>query len=87
MSGGHYDYLCFKVREFAEMMHTSTERFNEDGTANDSPPQDLRRVRFKKLMLLCADACKDIEWCDSGDSGPEPEKKSIDKCFEYARKP
>lgn len=85
MSGGRYDYLCFKVMEFAEQIETSVERFNGDGTYNPNPPQDPRRTQFKKLLLLCADVCKDIEWCDSGDCGPEHERKSIDKLFKFAR--
>ena len=70
MSGGHYDYLSFKVREFADMVET-----------NDIP----KRVEFQKLMLLVADACYAIEWEDSGDTGPENTEKKIDAVMAFLR--
>jgi hypothetical protein len=66
MSGGHYEYLCFRVRDFAEIMETQN---------------NPKRVKFQKLMELVADACRAIEWEDSGDTGPEHTAEKIDAVF------
>lgn len=71
MSGGAYEYKCFQVRDFAELMQT---RRNE------------KRIKFKILMELVAEACRAIEWEDSGDTGEEKTAKAIDDVFEFLGK-
>jgi hypothetical protein len=62
MSGGSYDYLCYKMGDAAESL------------CNDKNP--LRRAFGKKLQLF-ATAMHDIEWVDSDDYGPGEEAKAI----------
>lgn len=55
MSGGSWEYCYFRIEEIADRLQEST-----------SP---LRRA-FGEHMQLCAKAMHDIEWSDSGDTGP-----------------
>lgn len=68
MSGGHYDYLCFKVKDFAEFLETKN---------------NPKRQAFKELMHKVANACEAIEWEDSGDTGEEATIKAIDDVFSF----
>lgn len=67
MSGGSYDYVCFKIQNI-ELRNQTT---------------DPRRAAFQKLLELVAEAMRDIEWVDSGDSGKGDEHKAIDACFAF----
>jgi len=62
MSGGSYDYLCYKMEEAVESL------------INDKNP--LRRAFGKKLQLF-ATAMHDIEWVDSDDYGLGDDEKAI----------
>jgi hypothetical protein len=66
MSGGHYDYLCFYVSDFAEAIEVKN---------------DARRAAFQKLLSHAAKVCKAIEWEDSGDTGKEDTDEAIDTFF------
>jgi hypothetical protein len=81
MSGGHYDYKCFEVSQFAEMVAmTIKERsehrdvdhggYIEHRTALPKPLLDKMQV-FVNVMRKCAEMAKDIEWMMSGDTGEE----------------
>jgi hypothetical protein len=81
MSGGHYDYKCFKVSQFAEMVamtikERSADRevdhggYIEQRTALPKPLLDKMQV-FVDVMRKCAEMAKDIEWMMSGDTGEE----------------
>lgn len=69
MSGGSYDYACFKVEEMANSLcHTE---------------KDPRRAAFRQLLRLVADAMHDVEWVDSCDYGKGDEYLAIDRCFAF----
>jgi len=72
MSGGSYDYACFKVNDMA------SELRNQD--------TDPKRKAFAELLRLVGEAMHDIEWVDSSDYGGGDEYKAIDKCFDYLSK-
>lgn len=67
MSGGSYDYVCFKISEI-ELRNQHT---------------DPRRAAFQKLLKLVGQAMYAIEWVDSSDYGPGYEHKDIDRCFAF----
>ena len=54
MSGGSWDYICYRMDEVADKLQ------------HERSP--LRRA-FGKHLVLCAKAMHDIEWSDSGDIG------------------
>ena len=69
MSGGSYDYICFRIKDLeSEIRHQDT---------------DPRRASFAKLMGLVGDAMHDIEWVDSCDYGKGDEHVAIDKVFSF----
>jgi len=72
MSGGHYEYKCMQISEFAEVMEIKN---------------DPDRRWFAELLFLCGDAAKAIEWEDSDDTGPEHTKEMIKKVHDYKMRP
>jgi hypothetical protein len=82
MSGGHYDYKCFEVSQFAEMVAMTikersgsrveqyTPEYSETIEALPKPLLDKMQV-FVDVMRKCADMAKDIEWMMSGDTGED----------------
>lgn len=67
MSGGSYDYVCFKISEI-ELRKCLT---------------DPRRAAFQKLLKLVGEAMHDIEWVDSCDYGEGDDHAAIDACFAF----
>jgi hypothetical protein len=67
MSGGSYNYECFRVHDVAEQIRNTNT--------------DPRRAAFQKLLLLVSDAMHDIEWVDSCDYGPGDDHAAIDAVF------
>jgi len=70
MSGGSYDYVCWKLHDFAEALQLKN---------------NPRRIAFKKLVKLVADAAHAIEWVDSGDCGDGHEHESIDAILSFLK--
>lgn len=70
MSGGSYDYLCYKMQEAARTL------IRKDQVAY--------RKAFGNLMMRCANAMHDIEWVDSSDMGQGDDEKSIMECIKFS---
>lgn len=68
MSGGSYDYAYRSIEDAAWSFAAS------------SPQHSLAR----KYGELLAEACKAIEWCDSGDLSGEDADKAADAFFGFA---
>lgn len=64
MSGGSWDYLCYKVQDAAE-------RLGEE--------RSVHRRALGKHLLLVAEALHDIEWVDSSDRAKGSELPAIMK--------
>lgn len=76
MSGGHFDYNCFKISQFAEELRHEIE-------TNDTPRGDsdyAPRFSEETLAILkhchdfierAGDYAKEIEWLYSGDHGED----------------
>ena len=67
MSGGSYDYLCFKMKDAANELMGEW--------------QTPYRRAFGKLMLRCAEAMHDVEWVDSSDMSKGDDEEAIMKCI------
>lgn len=67
MSGGAYNYICFKVDEVAEEI-----RHQES---------DPLRKAFADHLHQVAKALRDIEWVDSGDYEEGREAEAILRCI------
>lgn len=62
MSGGSWDYFCYKMEEVSDRL------------INERNP--IRRAFGRKMQLFAA-AMHDIEWVDSGDYGRDEDEISI----------
>lgn len=64
MSGGHYDYAFYKVREMADQLE-------EDIKEKGHPRGYNAHLRRKVVVFLreTADMMRALEWEDSGDGG------------------
>ena len=71
MSGGSYDYICYKLEDFSQSI--------------DHQDKIPRRAAFAELMSLCSKAARAIEWVDSGDCGDGAEFKDIDAVFAFLK--
>jgi len=69
MSGGHYDYICFRILDINIL------------EVVDTP---LRR-QFQELLHHVARAMYQIEWVDSGDTSPGDEDEAIQQCLDFCR--
>ena len=67
MSGGAHDYAYSKVNEFIK----SVERDHETPGAMSNMKHWNTRKMFLQHLILVAEAMREIEWEDSGDTGPE----------------
>ncbi len=67
MSGGSYDYICYKMEDAAKQL-----------LIKEQP--NYRRA-FGQLMMCCAKAMHDVEWVDSCDMGRGDDQESIMQCI------
>lgn len=71
MSGGSYDYICYKMEDAARTLCGKTQ-----------PPY---RQAFGMLMKKCAKAMHDIEWVDSNDMSEGDDEASIMQCICFSQ--
>lgn len=67
MSGGSYDYVCFKIKDFANILRDQEK--------------DPNRKKFSELLKDVAKVAHDIEWADSSDYSQEDSRKSLNEFF------
>jgi len=67
MSGGSYDYICFKIKDFASQIRD----------------QDTNPIRkeFSEIVRDISKVAHDIEWADSCDYSQEDANKSLNEFF------
>ena len=94
MSGGHYNYGCFRISQFADELARDIRTNDVDtqlpygGTVGfHHPPETLYRLRrAEQIIRVAADLAKEAEWLYSGDTGPENFNTAFDKIIaEYRR--
>jgi len=91
MSGGHYDYKCFEVSQFAEMVEADAigrsvdQEIDQGGytaTRDALPKHIINKMKTLSLVLKqCGTACRDLEWFMSGDIGESDVSASIGKAL------
>ena|SRR6187551_3359563 len=74
MSGGSYDYFYTKLEDMADSIRVP------GGCVWEEPNRAALREAFKAHLRACAEACRAIEWNDSGD-GDSREAELIRKCI------
>jgi len=82
MSGGHYEYKCFEVSRFAELVEMDVKSRQEKRDIDqgggyvytqEALPKPLldKMQAFSDVMKICGSMARDIEWFMSGDTGED----------------
>ncbi len=83
MSGGSFDYNCFKISRFAEeLKNRIDENDHEDEygyTSRFNKKTISELTRCQKIIELAGKLAHDIEWLYSGDIGEETFMKRLDE--------
>lgn len=79
MSGGSFDYNCFRVSDFAQdLLFKIKKNFNEDGY-NFEPNTISLLSTSQQIIETAGKLAKEIEWLYSGDIGEETFSESVGK--------
>ena len=86
MSGGHYDYLYWKIEEFSRMLKDDIRRNDEEddyGYSYNISPEVLSILEIiaDKAEIL-AKIAREVEWMYSGDIDEEELMKRIEKILD-----
>lgn len=81
MSGGHYDYAYYKVMDFADSCVLPRISWDYDKQKEVKFPIDNLELRkkFAEHLKSVAHVMREIEWCDSGDTGEDDLKVELEK--------
>lgn len=85
MSGGTYDYACWKLYQLADDIEVRTKEPRTDGFDQIPEKTVALRLRFVEHLRKVAAAAHDIEWVDSGDYGDGAEVEAIEAVLEGKR--
>ena len=87
MSGGHFDYGCFRVSQFADELKHEIE-INGDETTDEyggrrgcgfEKETISRLVVAQQIIETAGKLAREIEWLYSGDHGEESFNNLVDK--------
>lgn len=90
MSGGHFDYNCFRIYEFAEDLQREIDQ-NDDKTIDswgnavgfEFSKETIERLQtVQKIIEIAGNLAKETEWLYSGDHGEETYIRLIDEILE-----
>jgi len=85
MSGGKYDYKCFKVMELCDEMEHELHKYRNPGPDDWNPGYTQEhmflREKFIKHMRKVAEIAHTIEYTDSGDYSAEREIEELKTFF------
>ena len=86
MSGGHFDYGCFRISQFADELQHEIE-INNDETVDGygdrrgygfSEETLLRLRESQRIIATAGKLAREIEWLYSGDHGEESFCRLVD---------
>ena len=89
MSGGHFNYGCFRISQFADELKHEID-INDDETKDDYGDcrghflceETIKRLVTSHQMIETAGKlAREIEWLYSGDHGEESFNRLIDEIF------
>ncbi len=76
MSGGHYDYLCHNITEFADRMKEDLKDIKEYKFSKKTI-SNLKKI--EKIIRVAGDLAYATEWLMSGDTGEDDFNKEFEK--------
>jgi len=75
MSGGHFDYKCFHIADFADELERAisknSHKFGEETLSH--------LVIVLEVLETAAALAKEAEWLYSGDTGEDSFKSNVDR--------
>ena len=89
MSGGHFDYGCFRISQFADELKHEID-INNDETNDDygdcrghflGEETIANLVEAHEVIETAGKLAREIEWLYSGDHGEESFNRLIDEIF------
>ena len=90
MSGGHFDYNCFRIKNFAEDLAQEIENNDTDvsghGATGFSQTTIARLKTVHRIIDTAADLAHTTEWLYSGDSDEVSFQEKFDKILAEALK-
>lgn len=87
MSGGHFNYVCYRILEFANELQQKIDT-NDDETLDDFgdkrgygfDDETMLRLRTScQIIVTAGKLAREIEWLYSGDHGEESFRRLIDE--------
>ena len=87
MSGGAFDYNCFRISDFADDLLFKIKRNFDDDGQNFLPNTISLISTTQQKINTAAKLAKEIEWLYSGDIGEETFSESVKKILEYEPQP
>ena len=90
MSGGHFEYNCFSISQFADDLQHEidiNDSDEDDGYGGTIGPQYSdytieRLVKARKIISFAGKLAREIEWLYSGDHGEESFRRLFDEIWE-----
>lgn len=85
MSGGHFDYNCFRISQFADDLEHEIENndvkndYGYEEGLHDATLEVLTKIQ--RVIELSGKLAKEAEWLYSGDIGENGFVTSINKIF------
>lgn len=83
MSGGSFDYNCFRISQFSEEILNKIKLNNvkdEYGYSYDYAPETLEKLtKAAEIIKIAGELAHDIEWMYSGDIGEDTFQKTFDQ--------
>lgn len=89
MSGGHYDYLCHFIREFADKLRLDLTCRNIKKLKNEYKflEQTIENMKkTEKIIRAAGDLAYSIEWLMSSDTGQDDFNKDFNKIMRRLKK-
>jgi len=91
MGGGHFDYGCFKISQFANELQHEIDINNDINDDNQQHAVEGRNLRDKTLervkgvfniIELAGDLARETEWLYSGDTSEIAYCEEVDKLIQ-----
>ena len=90
MSGGSFDYICYRIEMFAEDLQGRIENngfLDENGWGDNISPATLSLIiTSQQIIRTAALLAKEIEWLYSDDIGEEDFSEAVGKIMDSYNK-
>ena len=89
MSGGHFNYKCYSISQFADELKHEIQNNTTKNQDNYSPSYSKKTIailtKCHKIINQAGELSKEIEWLYSGDHGEDSFNEIVSKIFRTKR--